>query len=68
MRNYRFKEAVIQKSLAITATLSLLALLGIVLFLFLEGLPLFSHYSFIDFFSHGRYDKDLQCDKLPYED
>ena len=50
MRNYRFKQAVIQKSLAITATLSLLALLGIVLFLFLEGLPLFSHYSFIDFF------------------
>ncbi len=50
MPKHLFREALIQKGLATTATLSLLALLGIVLFLFLEGLPLFSHYSPIDFF------------------
>lgn len=49
MPTYLFKEKLIQKTLGATAGLSLLALLGIVIFLFMEGLPLFTHYSLADF-------------------
>ncbi len=49
MPTYLFREKLIQKTLAVTAGLSLLSLLGIVLFLFMEGMPLFTHYSPFDF-------------------
>lgn len=45
MKQSAFKERVIRLSLAAIAALSLLALFGIVLFLFAEGLPLFKDLS-----------------------
>lgn len=49
MRAHDFKEHLIRTVLAGMAASSLLGLAGIVLFLFLEGLPLFQEYSFTDF-------------------
>lgn len=43
------KEQFIRRALACTATVSLLALGGIVFFLFMEGLPLFTTYSLSEF-------------------
>ncbi len=50
MTNSRFMETLVRKVLAMTALVSLLALAGIVLFLFMEGLPLFARYSPGEFF------------------
>lgn len=44
-----FTEIVVRKSLAVTAAASLLALMGIVVFLFAEGVPLFQEYPMSDF-------------------
>ena len=49
MRRADLKEKIVQYSLTGVAGSSLLALAGIVLFLFMEGLPLFAHYSVFDF-------------------
>ena len=49
MHHSALKEKVIRNTMGVTAIISLLALLGIVLFLFIEGFPLFTHYSVWDF-------------------
>ena len=49
MRSTAMRENLVRHTLAVLAGSSLLALGGIVLFLFMEGVPLFSEYSFIDF-------------------
>ena len=49
MRRADLKEKIVQYGLTGVAGSSLLALAGIVFFLFMEGLPLFSHYSVFDF-------------------
>lgn len=49
MHHSALKETVIRNTMGVTAIISLLALLGIVLFLFIEGFPLFTHYSVWDF-------------------
>ena len=45
----RTKESLFRSTVAVVAGSSLLALTGIVLFLFMEGLPLFAHYSPTEF-------------------
>lgn len=45
----RTKESLFRGTVAVVAGSSLLALAGIVLFLFMEGLPLFAHYPLTDF-------------------
>ena len=45
----RTKESLFRGTVAVVAGNSLLALTGIVLFLFMEGLPLFAHYSPTEF-------------------
>lgn len=53
MRSRDIKENVVRVTLTAMAGSSLLALAGIVIFLFMEGLPLFSEYSFFKFlFGH----------------
>ena len=49
MRSRDLKEKLVHYILTGMAASSLLALAGIVIFLFMEGLPLFAHYSPIDF-------------------
>ena len=49
MRSRDIKEKSVRVTLTALAGSSLLALAGIVIFLFMEGLPLFSEYSFFDF-------------------
>ena len=49
MRSRDIKEKAVRVTLTALAGSSLLALAGIVVFLFMEGLPLFSEYSFFDF-------------------
>ena len=49
MRSRDIKEKSVRVTLTALAGSSLLALAGIVVFLFMEGLPLFSEYSFFDF-------------------
>lgn len=49
MRRADLKEAFVRYALTGVAGSSILALAGIVLFLFMEGLPLFAHYSVFDF-------------------
>ena len=50
MSNRLLKEKLVEKGLYFTALVSLLALAGIVIFLFMEGMPLFAHYSLGEFF------------------
>jgi len=49
MRSRDIKEKTVRVTLTAMAGSSLLALAGIVIFLFMEGLPLFSEYSFFNF-------------------
>ena len=49
MRSRHIKEKSVRVTLTALAGSSLLALAGIVIFLFMEGLPLFSEYSFFNF-------------------
>ena len=49
MRSRDIKEKSVRVTLTALAGTSLLALAGIVIFLFMEGLPLFSEYSFFNF-------------------
>ena len=49
MRSRDIKEKAVRVTLTTMAGSSLLALAGIVIFLFMEGLPLFSEYSFFNF-------------------
>ena len=49
MRSRDIKEKSVRVTLTALAGSSLLALAGIVIFLFMEGLPLFSEYSFFNF-------------------
>lgn len=49
MRSADLKEKLVRYILAAMAGSSLLALAGIVIFLFMEGLPLFAHYPVMDF-------------------
>lgn len=49
MRSRDIKEKSVRVTLTVLAGSSLLALAGIVIFLFMEGLPLFSEYSFFNF-------------------
>jgi ABC-type phosphate transport system, permease component len=53
MRSRDIKEKAVRVTLTTMAGSSLLALAGIVIFLFMEGLPLFSEYPFLNFlFGH----------------